>query len=202
MQLTRGGGERIVSRKTNHGISIKGALAMGRRADERLLGLISRSGGNSRLSHSMEAVSKVAEHGVVWLVLGSLLAILDRTRRGAWMMAALTGPFSIILNFGLKLVVRRSRPDDRAGSGVSSRRTTSFSFPSGHATSSFAAATVVGRIESQFWRPALLLASCIAYSRLYLARHYPADVAAGGFLGVAVGNAVAYKIPKSHQGTV
>jgi membrane-associated phospholipid phosphatase len=196
----RGRGSQIASRRTNGGISVKRVLAMGRCADERLLRFVSSNGGRSGLSRPMEAVSKVAEHGVVWLGLGTLFALVDRARRGAWVVAAATGPASIILNFCFKSVVRRSRPDGRVGSSASSRRT-SFSFPSAHATSSFAAATVVGRIEPRFWRPALLLASCIAYSRLYLARHYPADVVAGGCLGIGVGTLVARKISMIPRGT-
>lgn len=139
----------------------------------------------------MKAVSGIGEHSIVWVVLTGFLASIDRDRRQAWMIAACTGPLSIILNFGLKVVVQRPRPDATPSTGR-----TSFSFPSAHAASSFAVATVAGRIESRLQKPALILAAWIAYSRIYLSRHYPGDVAAGGLLGFALGSAVGARLPK------
>ncbi len=63
----------------------------------------------------------------------------------------------------------------------------SHSFPSGHATTSFACATVLGALEPRLRVPALLLAAAIAFSRLYVGVHYPTDVAAGAVLGTATG---------------
>lgn len=60
------------------------------------------------------------------------------------------------------------------------------SFPSGHATSSFACATVLCALAPR-WSPAfVLLAAAIAYSRLYVGVHWPLDVVAGAALGVAI----------------
>jgi undecaprenyl-diphosphatase len=60
------------------------------------------------------------------------------------------------------------------------------SFPSGHATTAFACATVLAVLEPRLRVPAFLLAAAIAYSRLYLGVHYPLDVLAGALLGVAI----------------
>lgn len=58
------------------------------------------------------------------------------------------------------------------------------SFPSGHATTAFAAATAIGLFwpRGQSWL--LGLASLVAFSRLALTAHYPSDVAAGIVLGL------------------
>ena len=77
----------------------------------------------------------------------------------------------------LKPLFARPRPDASAG----------FSFPSGHATIAFAMATVLSKKEPK-WRFALfLLAIAIAFSRIYLGKHYPLDVLAGAFLGIIIG---------------
>ena len=55
-----------------------------------------------------------------------------------------------------------------------------WSFPSGHATASFAAAWALFRLApKKVGVPALLLAILIALSRLYVGVHYPTDVLAG-----------------------
>ena len=64
------------------------------------------------------------------------------------------------------------------------------SFPSGHAATSFACATVLSAFAPR-WAPAFVVLACaIAYSRLYVAVHYPLDVVGGALLGCAVGLAL------------
>ena len=63
----------------------------------------------------------------------------------------------------------------------------SHSFPSGHASTSFACATVLALLEPRLRVPALVLAAAIAFSRLYVGVHYPTDVLAGAVLGTATG---------------
>ena len=60
------------------------------------------------------------------------------------------------------------------------------SFPSGHATSSFACATVLCALAPRLSPAFVLLAAAIAYSRLYVGVHWPLDVVAGAALGVAI----------------
>jgi undecaprenyl-diphosphatase len=77
----------------------------------------------------------------------------------------------------------RARPPvPRLGASVSSS-----SFPSGHATTSFACATVLASFVPRLRLPFFALAVLIALSRLYNGDHYPLDVVGGALLGALVG---------------
>ncbi|WP_217921383.1 phosphatase PAP2 family protein [Miltoncostaea oceani] len=60
------------------------------------------------------------------------------------------------------------------------------SFPSGHATSAFAAAGIVAALHPSLRAPALALASLVAVSRVYLGVHHPVDITAGALLGLLI----------------
>jgi undecaprenyl-diphosphatase len=65
--------------------------------------------------------------------------------------------------------------------------TGSFAFPSNHASNMFALATV-SWLGFRRWRWGLgVLATAVAYSRVYVGAHYPADVVGGAIWGVAIG---------------
>jgi undecaprenyl-diphosphatase len=61
-----------------------------------------------------------------------------------------------------------------------------YSFPSGRATVSFACATVLALAVPRLTWPLFLLAALISFSRVYVGVHYPFDVLAGAVLGVAI----------------
>ena len=132
-----------------------------------------------------KALGKIGEYGAIWFAIGVVLAFVDPDNGDDWLIAGILGPVAIGLNFGVKLIVRRPRPV-LEGLPPLGGAPSSLSFPSAHATASFACATAMTRIAPE---AALLfvLAAGIAACRPYLGMHYPSDVLAGAILGTALG---------------
>ena len=64
------------------------------------------------------------------------------------------------------------------------------SFPSGHAATAFACATVIAWTAPWLAVPAFVLAAAISWSRVYVGVHWPLDVLGGAVLGVLVATAL------------
>lgn len=134
------------------------------------------------------ALGKAGNNGLVWVILGATLALIDNDRWESWLICALLGPLAIGLNYAIKLVVKRPRPV-LEGLPPLGGAPSSLSFPSAHATSSFAVATAMVRVDPAM-AGAFVVAIALAVGRPYLGMHYPSDVLAGAFLGILLGLAV------------
>lgn len=156
-----------------------------RELDLKILRAMRTSGHSPAVEGAAKALGKAGNHGALWLALGLLLAVLDGSNREAWVVCAALGPVAIALNYLVKLLVRRPRPV-LEGLPPLGGAPSSLSFPSAHATSSFAVATAMARVEP-LGALAFLLAFAVALGRPYLGMHYPSDVAVGAVLGVALG---------------
>ncbi len=137
------------------------------------------------LEGAMRILGKAGNNGAVWLGLNLLLALFDSSNREAWLICAALGPLAIGLNYGVKLLAKRPRPV-LEGLPPLGGAPSSLSFPSAHATSSFAVATAMTRVEP-LGALAFVLAVALALGRPYLGMHYPSDVLAGAAIGVVLG---------------
>ena len=130
-------------------------------------------------------LGRIGEYGAVWLVIGVVMAFVDPDNGEDWVVAGILGPVAIGLNFIVKVLVRRPRPE-LEGLPPLGGAPTSLSFPSAHATSSFACATAMTRIAPEA-AVLFVLAAATAACRPYLGMHYPSDVLAGAVLGTVLG---------------
>jgi membrane-associated phospholipid phosphatase len=155
------------------------------RADLRLYRLV-RSAATPPASDVVRRFSALGEHAALWLALGAAGALLDRgpDRRARWRRGTAVVGSTYLANTAVKAVFRRRRPIvDGLPALVATP--TALSFPSAHASSSFAAARAYAGLLPA--GPLYATATAMAASRVYLGVHYPSDVAAGALLGAVIG---------------
>ena len=129
-------------------------------------------------------LSRLGNHGSLWLALAALGAVVDRHRRPVYLRTARAVTLTLAANYAAKVAIRRARPlvEDLP---PLSPTLSSLSYPSAHASTSFAGARV---LSEALPAPALYAtAVAIAISRPYLGIHYPSDVVAGAALGSVIG---------------
>jgi membrane-associated phospholipid phosphatase len=153
--------------------------------DERVLRVARTRGHGPKADRAVARFSKLGERGAVWLAIGAAGYALDGSRRPQWRRAMGTVVGTYALNTLVKLVVRRRRPL-LPGLPPLTGTPTQLSFPSAHASTSFAGALVYTRLGLPAV-PLYALAKGLAVSRLYLGVHYPSDVIAGAAFGWLVG---------------
>ena len=159
--------------------------------DSKILLLIQEHIRCSALDGPMKIVTFLGNAGAVWIALTLILLILRRARKaGIACLSALLIDF-IAVNVALKNIVRRVRPYEVIeGLRLIVAPAVDFSFPSGHAASSFAVAWTLFRVApKRYGVPALILAVLISLSRLYVGIHYPTDVLGGALIGIAAAEA-------------
>lgn len=130
-------------------------------------------------------ITHLADAGVFWIVLALILLFFRRTRRAGITMTAALVIGLAVGNLTMKPLIARVRPYDFDPSIVLLIPPEhDFSFPSGHTLASFEGAVGLWLCHRKWGSAAIVLACCIAFSRLYLMVHYPTDVVTGALLGV------------------
>jgi len=129
--------------------------------------------------------SILGEYGAVWLSIAFALLLSPKTRTCGILIICAMAVCFITGELITKNLVCRVRPcfqDLTVNMLV--ERPDSYSFPSGHSSSSFAAASVISYFSKKIGAIVLLLAGVIAFSRMYLFVHFPSDVFTGILWGI------------------
>ena len=139
---------------------------------------------NPFLDTVMPYISSLARHGEFWILVALILLCFKKTRKAGLAMGIAMALGFLVGNIGLKNIIARTRPYDMVEVEVLVKHLSDFSFPSGHTLVSFNAAIALHHYHRKWGVAALVLATLIALSRLYLFVHYPTDVVAGLLLAV------------------
>jgi undecaprenyl-diphosphatase len=142
----------------------------------------------------MAFITHLGDGGALWVALALGLIVFKKTRRCGITLAVALLCMMLINDLLLKPLIARPRPfnlelwKDWFVFPEIISRPSSFSFPSGHTSSSFAAATALTSLKKKsVYIPAFILAALIAFSRIYLHVHYCTDVLFGMAAGIAYG---------------
>lgn len=134
----------------------------------------------------------LGEDGIIWIVVGLLLLIPKKTRKCGIMVLAALLVMLVVNNLILKKVIARTRPCYTDGIKhlfpglVEIPKITSYSFPSGHTTSAFSVAFTIFKQHKKLGIIAIVMASIMAFTRLYVFVHFPTDIYGGIIVAVGI----------------
>lgn len=150
---------------------------------------------NEILDNIMMCITTLGNGGFLWIFIGVMLIILPRVkgtpeqvkkRRMLGVVVLLSLIVTAVFgNLIIKNIVKRLRPFQVDTSVVPLICPGEYSFPSGHAGSSFTAATILFLNNRKWGTLAYIMAGLIAFSRMYFFVHYPTDILGGIVLGVS-----------------
>ncbi len=143
----------------------------------------------------MKFMSRMGD-GLVWFILCVIFLAIDIYSGLALTITSIT---QVLLQTIIKHIFSRQRPfvkfEDISNVIAPPDK---FSFPSGHTAGAFGIVFVFYYFYPVLFIPMLIIASFIAFSRIYLGLHYPSDVLAGvvlGFISALIGINVTLILP-------
>jgi membrane-associated phospholipid phosphatase len=154
-------------------------------------GVLEHLRGNPVADRVFTAASEVGDFSLVWHLVGATRGLTsDHRATQAFVFSALIGAESLIVNQGIKRLFRRTRPTEAGDPRYPVRKPSTSSFPSGHASAAFFAATVLTAWDGPRSAPLWFgLAGVVGTSRAFVRIHHPSDVVGGAIVGLALGQA-------------
>lgn len=157
--------------------------------DGRILLWIQENIRSDLLTPIVKAITYLGNRGALMIAAALVLMLIPKTRRLGFLCGAALIANVVINNLILKNAVARIRPYE-AVEGLQRivGRQRDYSFPSGHTSAGFSAASVIYmETRRRIGIPVAILALLIGLSRLYVGVHYPTDVLAGLISGTLIG---------------
>ncbi|MBD5088573.1 MAG: phosphatase PAP2 family protein [Clostridiales bacterium] len=150
---------------------------------------------NEVLDHAMMFITSLGNGGLLWIFISIMLISIPtikretmeekRKRKICGIMVLVSLAVTAILgNLIIKNIIQRPRPFQVDTSVIPLIYPREYSFPSGHTSSSFAAATTLFFYSPKRGSFAFFIAGLIAFSRMYFFVHFPTDIVGGMVLGI------------------
>lgn len=151
---------------------------------------------NPILTAIMVTITTLGEEGIIFIAMGLVLLCTKKYRKVGFTVLAALVIMVVLNNLVLKDIFARPRPFNldpqqyawwfetykfpEFGIKVPS----SYSFPSGHTSSAFAAAIAVLWYDRKIGIPTTVFAVLMGFSRIYVEVHYCTDVIGGMIVGI------------------
>ena len=142
---------------------------------------------NPVLDKIMLFITSLGDDGWFWLAIGVICLVFKKHRKmGLQLLLSMLCTF-ILGNLIIKNLVARPRPCDiDTAVTLLLSRPHGHSFPSGHSINSMVAAVALFLNNKKIGVPAVIIATLIGFTRLYLFVHFPTDVLAGFAIAILV----------------
>jgi len=148
------------------------------------------------------SASALGDFSLIWAFLGSARGLRsDRDADAAIRLLVCLGLESALVNGVIKSLLPRRRPANEGDHPFHLRTPKTASFPSGHASAGFTAATLLADGQQAPWRYGWYgVAAVVASSRIHTRAHHASDVLAGAALGLVLGRVAKRVWPLPEQG--
>jgi len=138
--------------------------------------------------------SELGDFSLIWHFIGAGQGLRsDRDADATVRLAAVLLVESLLVNQGIKRLIRRPRPVAAEPRPLHVRTPLTSSFPSGHSSSAFTAAGVLSAHDPALSPLYYAIAAVVATSRIHVQMHHASDVLAGAALGAVLAK-VAVKV--------
>ena len=142
---------------------------------------------NPTLDKVMLFITSLGDKGLFWIAIGVICLCMKKHRKmGLQLLLSMLATL-IIGNLILKNIFARPRPCDiDTAVTLLLDRPHGHSFPSGHSINSMSGAVALFLNNKKIGIPAIIIATLIGFSRMYLFVHFPTDVIVGFIVAVIV----------------
>ena len=152
---------------------------------------------NPVLDKVMLFITSLGNEGLVWIGIAVVMLFFKKYRKCAISVGVSLLLMELVGNVILKDLIARSRPcwiDPTVE--LLLKAPSSYSFPSGHTFAGFAASVTIFLNHKKEGIAAIIVASLIAFSRMYLFVHFPTDILGGMVFGTGIAVLVYFGMKK------